>query len=256
MENKAAIPALAVAVMALLTATTVVFLMRPEKSPPDTAPRESQVQTDFLRVFNHGYPTSTKVEALSTELVRIIVGANETLYLRCTDRASGISHELYIVYWRAGNAYCYEAERHSPDSCWISVGWTCLESKSPKYFRVGSETLGPFNWRRYVAPNSPPQEVLFWCLNGKIPVSIGLQNSNAGDRASLMGAIEHSVFLNFWAGHGGVQDPTARRIASPSKGDVYFIRINSTHKFEELAKSSAFQHQAKLLFEYGLLPSR
>lgn len=242
--------------MALLTATTVVFLMRPEKLPPDTGPRESQVQTDFLRPFNHGYLTSAKVEALSTELVRKIVGANETLYLRCTDKASGISHELYIVYWRAGNPYCYEAERHSPDSCWISTGWRCLESKSPKYFRVGSETLGPFNWRRYVAPNSPPQEVLFWCLNGKITVSVGLQNSNAGDRASVMDAIEHSVFLNFWAGHGGVQDPTARRIASPSKGDVYFIRINSTHKFEELATSSAFQHQAQLLSGFGLLPTR
>ena len=256
MKNKAAIPALAVAVMLLSTPMTLLFLLPSENTPPDTGPRESQVQTDFLTPFKYGYSASTKIEALSTEKVRTIVGANEALYLRCTDKISGISHELYIVYWRAGNAYCYEAERHSPDQCWIGSGWMCLESKSPKYFRVGSDTLGPFNWRRYVAPNSPPQEVLFWCLNGKILVSVGLQNSNAGDRTSLIDAIKHSVFLNFWAGHGGVQDPTARRIASPSKGDVYFIRINSKHKFEEVAKSPAYQHQAKMLSEYGMLPSR
>ena len=73
--------------------------------PPTTyGTSRNQPRTNILAPLLSGYPPGTKIEEISTEDARLVIGANDTLYVRSTD-SSGKSHELYVAYWRAGNVY-------------------------------------------------------------------------------------------------------------------------------------------------------
>ncbi len=221
----------------------------------DSGNRDAQPQTQRLAPLLTGYSANIKLEQIPTDDVRRAVGANETLYLRCTDRTSGFSHELYVAYWRPGNLYCFESVLHPPDSCWSGSGWYSPEGRSDVVIPTGTGRLGPVEWRKFVAQGAASQEVAFWCMNG-------YRRWLLGNRTSLTGLIDivratrfFSLVMDWIRADQWLDLKERGWISAPVKHDVFFVRFNSPHPIDEVVRSEAFEVQFAQLAQWGLLPS-
>lgn len=240
---------LALAVLAAAVGATLALMPANSIRKPTPASR-----SQHLSVFLDGYPSQVKVDNIEIESTRQAIGANEALYLRCSYR--GLSHELYIAYWRAGNNFAYEATGHPPDKCWPAVGWRCTEERTNISVGTGKIRIGPLEWRKFSAPNQPEQRVIFWCMNGFQLVALGHRTTTSMQIQESKGFFESSTFLKFWRSRDAVIfDSSVGRIKSPSKQDVYFVRINTSDSLEVVLESEAFRMQLDLLERLGLRPS-
>ena len=218
---------------------------------PDIRSRPSQLGLSLLSALATGYPPETKVEHVSTDMVQRRVGANEIFYSRCTDKSTGVSHELYVARWRAGNPYCFEAGLHPPDLCWPGAGWSCSEALSGATINLDGSMYGRFEWRRFVAKNTAPQEVLYWCIVGNKVIDLSQHAPSESLPLSgrgIIDAIRGSGFLLYWFGN------SVRRIPSPSETDVYFVRLNTSDRLSDVIRGPAFSHQKLVMRRLGLLP--
>ena len=110
-------------------------------------------------------------------------------------------------------------------------------------------------------PNYPAQEAAFWCFDGAHLLAIGMHarepsQSDTGETNGFKRLARRSEFLNYWLFDSTALDTGLKfqRISSPSRTDVYFVRLNSSQKIEEVMASAAFRHQARLLSTWGLIP--
>lgn len=255
MSHRTQIGALALTATILVAGVVAVACFSGSSKLIDSGNREAQPQTHRLAPLLDGYSTNIKLEQIPTDDVRRQVGANETLYLRCTDRTSGFSHELYVAYWRPGNLYCFESVLHPPDICWSGSGWYSPEGRSDVVIPTGTSPLGPVEWRKFIAQGATSQEVAFWCMNGNRRVILGNRTSLTGLIDIVRGTRFFSSVLNWIRADQWFGAMERGWIPAPAKHDVFFLRFNSHHPIDEVVRSEAFQVQLAQLSEWGLLPS-
>ena len=247
----------------LLLAIGAVGYLRALRAPSDSIvgpqPQSDSIvgpqpQSDHLqRLFSNQTSIAT-FDWFDTEQTRRILGANEIVYLRC--REANMSYELYVARWAAGNANCSQATEHPPDLCWPGNGWRCVAAQSN--VTVGS--VGPVEWRRFERPNGAPEEVIFWCMEGSRQVTLGHRKREPDTTGTTNpeptgNLITRSVFFNFWFGHESLPPRLARLLETPSRQDVYFVRINSPQQLEGVLSTRSLSLQLSKLRALGILPS-
>lgn len=82
-------------------------------------------------------------------------------YIRGAERVS-----IYIAYWRPGRMSQRLVAGHTPDVCWVGIGWEARERKSRVVLvpREG-DALQPAEWRE-MRLGSVSEHVLYWHLVG------------------------------------------------------------------------------------------
>lgn len=72
---------------------------------------------------------------------------------------------LYIAYWTPGKASYRWAGAHTPDTCWVQNGWTCLDREYGIPFNSGETKFQPAEFGVY-EKDGTEQNVYFWHLVG------------------------------------------------------------------------------------------
>lgn len=240
-------------VVLLAAIGAVVYLRAPSASLVGPQP-----QSDHLRRLFSNQTSIATFDWFDTEQTRRILGANEIVYLRC--REANASYELYVARWSAGNINCSQATEHPPDLCWPGNGWRCVAAQS----NVSIGSVGPVEWRRFERAIGAPEEVIFWCMEGSRQVALGHRKRDpktAGttNPEATGNLITRSFFLNFWFGWFGLESLhpwLATRLETPSRHDVYFVRINSPHQLEGVLSTGSLSLLLTKLGTLGILPSQ
>jgi len=72
---------------------------------------------------------------------------------------------LYIAYWSPGKPSYRWAGTHTPDTCWVQNGWTCMRREYSIPFQHEAVTFEPAEFGIY-EKNGLSQNVYFWHLVG------------------------------------------------------------------------------------------
>ncbi len=135
---------------------------------------------------------------------------------------------LYVAYWDPGKMPVQVVASHTPDRCWTSAGWNCMEMRH----RFILEELKPGEWREFSTPNISSRHVIFWHV-------IGDELYDYGDRFTR---VPHPV--KWW------RDVIKQMFRDPR--EQYFIRLSSNRPFEELQGDPGFQQVLCALGKLGL----
>ncbi len=76
---------------------------------------------------------------------------------------------LYVAYWSPGKEPIRLVQNHTPDRCWVSNGWICLDEEYAvsKTLPTSGTALKPAEWRIFEhGNNNTVQHVLFWHIAG------------------------------------------------------------------------------------------
>jgi hypothetical protein len=72
---------------------------------------------------------------------------------------------LYIAYWSPGKASYRWAGAHTPDTCWVKIGWKCTKREYSTPFQHGKIPFQPAEYGVYET-ETDKQNVYFWHLVG------------------------------------------------------------------------------------------
>ncbi len=136
---------------------------------------------------------------------------------------------LYIAYWTPGKASYRWAGAHTPDTCWVLNGWTCLEREYSIPFAHEATTFQPAEFGVYVKDGSA-QNVYFWHLVGGEAFGYE-QQGTPNIFAALIDIQKHGLNL---------------------REEQFFIRLSSNKTLDELKRMEGFDAILDSLSELGL----
>ena len=144
---------------------------------------------------------------------------------------------LYVSYWKPGKTPYDLAGYHSPDVCWLKLGWTCEERQYATEKKLGDISLKPVEFGIY-SLNGTRTEVLFWHLIGGKPnrYKFAIYDKSMTARFDRM--------LNMFR--------DARTIGIGRPSEQLFIRISSDIPFDELWTKPDFQRLLLSLKSLGI----
>lgn len=73
--------------------------------------------------------------------------------------------QIYAAYWKPGSVPYGQAGVHTPDTCWVSDGWTMHDRVDDTARACGGNWLKPGEWRRFTFQGQTLY-VVFWHLVG------------------------------------------------------------------------------------------
>lgn len=124
---------------------------------------------------------------------------------------------LYIAYWTPGKASYRWAGAHTPDTCWVQNGWTCLDREYSIPFSSGETKFQPAEFGVY-AKDGTEQNVYFWHLVGGEAFGYKQQGGH-NILAALIDVKNYGLNL---------------------RQEQFFIRLSSNQTIEELKKMDGF----------------
>jgi hypothetical protein len=140
-----------------------------------------------------------------------------------------LDFQIYVAYWRPGDATLREVGGHTPDTCWTNSGWVATDRVSPYRIEATGVEVVPGEYRRFTKQGMQIN-VAFWHIAGR--KSIPLMNR---------GYPSLRFILSDLFGH--------RQYA---KGEQVFIRISSEAPLEELWSLPVFQQIIQILEPSGI----
>ncbi|TVP77429.1 MAG: exosortase-associated EpsI family protein [Puniceicoccaceae bacterium] len=136
---------------------------------------------------------------------------------------------LYVAYWTPGKASYRWAGAHTPDTCWVLNGWTCVEREYSIPFYNQETPFQPAEFGVYTRDGSA-QNVYFWHLVGGEAFGYE-QQGRPNIFAALIDIQKHGLNL---------------------REEQFFIRLSSNKSLEELKKTGGFHEILDSLAEIGL----
>lgn len=136
----------------------------------------------------------------------------------------GTAITVFAGEWHARDSTQLSVVGHTPDICWVLIGWQPVPAGLPQTVPVALEggTL-PFECRVFATPGGDRRELVLWCtLRGGKVLAEG-QRFAIEDQAGLDGATRRSITLrrrtlvNLWRS-------LTDRI--PSTGEKQFVRLS------------------------------
>jgi len=144
-----------------------------------------------------------------------------------------VTFGVYVAYWTPGKVPYQVVAVHTPDCCWISNGWECLDMRFQQREAFSGGALKPAEWRLFKPPDGgPPTYVLFWQLVDGRLFDYG-RRFNAITSPSMQWKVKEQQLL-----HGN--------------GEQYFIRLTSSVPFEDLSSDPGFDEVLASLAKLGL----
>ncbi|HAV14257.1 MAG TPA: hypothetical protein DCX06_12305 [Opitutae bacterium] len=136
---------------------------------------------------------------------------------------------LYIAYWKPGTASYRWAGAHTPDTCWVQAGWSCVEREYSIPFEVAGVAFEPAEYGIYKIKDHE-EKVYFWHLVGGQAFGYKQQGG-------------HNIF-------GALVD--IQHYGLNLRQEQFFIRLSSNKDLEELKKLNGFDTIVKSLEAIGL----
>ena len=81
---------------------------------------------------------------------------------------NGVEIEVYAAYWSPGKVPDGVVGVHTPDTCWVKGGWTCVSRASAQRREIGGRRMKPFEHGSYKL-QGVARDVMFWHLVGGQP---------------------------------------------------------------------------------------
>ena len=103
-----------------------------------------------------------KPEPLSDEVLTILATTN--VFNGAFAGAGGPAIKVFLADWSAAPGQRLTDVHHTPDNCWVAVGWKPVDLGQPTQFslNVGGVEL-PFECRVFEAPRGEARELVVWC---------------------------------------------------------------------------------------------
>ena len=136
---------------------------------------------------------------------------------------------LYIAYWSPGKTSYRWAGTHTPDTCWVQNGWTCMRREYSIPFQHEAVTFEPAEFGIY-EKNGLSQNVYFWHLVGGSAFGYEQQGG-------------HNIF-------GALID--IKHHGLDLRQEQFFIRLSSNKTIEELNRMPEFSSILDGLSAIGL----
>jgi len=115
--------------------------------------------TDFKRWTCAEYPVAENT--LMEKAIREKLNYTSGKYFVITNGEHSI--KIYIAYWSPGIMQPRAISHHSPDTCWLSSGWSCVERVRNYRFEEAGFSLIPGEYGVYEV-NKHSERVVFWHL--------------------------------------------------------------------------------------------
>ncbi len=146
-----------------------------------------------------------------------------------TYKKPGITVGIYIAYWKPGTASYRWAGAHTPDTCWVQNGWSCVDRQYSVPFKNQNTVFQPAEYGIY-EKDGHAERVHFWHLVGGQSMAYNQQNMH-----NIFGALvdirEHGLNL---------------------RQEQFFIRLSSNRDLESLKKQPGFNRILDGLNAIGL----
>lgn len=136
---------------------------------------------------------------------------------------------LYIAYWTPGKASYRWAGAHTPDTCWVLNGWTCVDREYSIPFHHEDTAFQPAEFGVYSKDGSA-QNVYFWHLVGGEAFGYE-QQGTPNIFAALIDIQKYGLNL---------------------REEQFFIRLSSNKPLDELRQMRGFDAILDSLKELGL----
>ena len=136
---------------------------------------------------------------------------------------------LYIAYWSPGKASYRWAGAHTPDTCWVKIGWNCTQREYSIPFRHGDIPFQPAEFGVYET-DTEKQNVYFWHLVGGKAYSYKQQG-------------QHNIFAAL---------TDIRHHGLNLRKEQFFIRLSSNRTLDKLKQMPGFSEILDSLAEIGL----
>ena len=136
---------------------------------------------------------------------------------------------LYIAYWTPGKASYRWAGAHTPDTCWVLNGWTCVDREYSIPFHHEDTAFQPAEFGVYSKDGSA-QNVYFWHLVGGEAFGYE-QQGTPNIFAALIDIQKYGLNL---------------------REEQFFIRLSSNKPLDELRQMRGFDAILDSLHKLGL----
>lgn len=147
-------------------------------------------------------------------------------------RSAAGSFSVYVAYWQPAKMPVQVVASHTPDRCWSSAGWTCVEVAHRRSMGETNAILRPGERRVFEAPNKARLHVQYWHL-------VGEELYDYGTRFNQVPSV-----WRWWR-------DAAKQIFSTPR-EQYFVRLTSDRPFEELSGDSGWEEMLSALAKLGL----
>jgi hypothetical protein len=141
---------------------------------------------------------------------------------------------VYAAYWAPGRMPVQKVASHTPDRCWVSNGWNCLDYQRQTEGVMGREDLVPAQWREFQPANGAGSStyVYYWHLVGGELYDYGEGlNPSLGPIAWWRETVHYAL---------------------KGSADQYFIRMSSNRPFEEIQDDPGVRQLMEALADLGL----
>ncbi len=136
---------------------------------------------------------------------------------------------LYIAYWSPGKASYRWAGAHTPDTCWVKIGWNCTKREYSMPFQHGDLLFQPAEFGVYET-ETDRQNVYFWHLIGNKAYSYK-QKGEPNIFGALIDIKHHGLNL---------------------RKEQFFIRLSSNKTIDQLKQVNEFSEILDSLAKIGL----
>lgn len=136
---------------------------------------------------------------------------------------------LYVAYWSPGKASYRWAGAHTPDTCWIQIGWECTKREYSVPFQHGDIPFQPAEFGVYET-KTEKQNVYFWHLVGNESYAYKQQGGH-NIFAALTDIRHHGLNL---------------------RKEQFFIRLSSNKTIDQLKQIDGFSKILDSLAQIGL----
>jgi hypothetical protein len=139
---------------------------------------------------------------------------------------------VYVAHWSPRKMPPHLVASHTPDICWATTGWSCVEKTKGERVPWSGQPLWPAQARRFQSESGDSQHVLFWHLVGGKPYDIGL-----GFNQTPNPFLYWRDVLRFQLGWSKAQ---------------FFIRLSSSKPFDSLRGDPGWEQLLTALSALGL----
>ena len=158
------------------------------------------------------------------------IGEEAIEILRTTNLVNGIftgdSKEevgVFLANWHAGDGQRLVATQHTPDLCWVGVGWTPENLGQPENIILSFEGRDvPFECRAFKSPDSSTDALVVWCtlIGGRVmPEAARFRSGSNVTKWNYVVFRGKRFFANAWR---------ELKQRSATKGDKQFVRCSVT----------------------------
>lgn len=168
--------------------------------------------------------------AESPEMLKVIdetVRFDEAVYR--TYHRGDLSVAIYVAYWLPGTVDIRDVEYHVPDNCWVNNGWRIDQGFDDYRLSLPDGKKLLVGKYRLMEKDGGKVHLAFWHLVGGKSLIIPWETA--------------SVF---------VYPKIIKQTGIESQQEQYFIRVSSTHPFEDLMKDPDFIEIIEGIANFGL----